>query len=94
MPQCTLNAITQLVEGAGAGPDRILTPQLQPALGGDGVTFRTEPRLKARLVTQLPQDHELTEQLALEDGLKVEFDVRGPGQCCRVTQQPEFEPIG
>ena len=72
------DAVAQLVQGAGAGGDGFGAPVLHPAVGGGAVGAGA--LLQPGAVGDLEQQEELGVQLAAEDGVEVELDVRRSGQ--------------
>ena len=67
-----------------------LAPLFQVARCGAAVALDREPGLVADQVEQ----HEVGEQLAVEDRLQVELDVGGADQRGRVAQQPQRGAVG
>ena len=84
-----LDALAELVEGAlalggGEGAPLFQVARLGAAFALDG---------EAGLVAGQVQQHEVGEQLAVEDRLEVELDVRGADQRRGVAQQPQCNPV-
>ena len=85
-----LDAVAQLVERPLALVGGEAAPLLQVAGRRAAVALDREPGLVADQVEQ----HEVGEQLAVEDRLQVELDVGGADQRGRVAQQPQRRAVG
>ncbi len=87
--QGLLDSVAVVLQGACARLDGRRAPGLQPA-GGRRRPLR---HLEPRGVQQPVQQHELAEQLAVEDRLKVELDVRRRGERAGVPEQADLAAV-
>ena len=85
-----LDAVAELIERPLALLRGEPAPLLQVAGRGAAVALDREPGLVAGQVEQ----HEVGEQLAVEDRLEVELDVGGADERGRVAQQPQRGAVG
>src|SRR5690606_2770387 len=81
-----LDTVAELVEGSGAGGSGFGSPGFEEALLG-------RVALETGAVAHQPQDDEVAEPFAAEEGFEVELDVSLPGERGVVAQQAEGEPV-